>query len=59
MNLDRLFSRFIDTALAVSIWTGVICFAVTVVVQTVKWIALKEVLWTPMMGVFIRRIFLS
>ena len=40
MNLDRLFNRFIDTALAVSIWTGVICFAATVVVQAVKWITL-------------------
>ena len=38
MNLDHLFDRFIDDALAISIWTEVICFAATVVVQTVKWI---------------------
>ena len=38
MNLDRLFYLFINTALAVSIWTGVICFVITVVVQAVKWI---------------------
>ena len=37
-DLDHLFDRFIDTALAVSIWIGVISAAATVVVQAVKWI---------------------